>query len=590
MAQVGIRKGKFTGHERETRNKAGGVAYNIKDASQRLVHMLGGFFNEKGFYPDHPSKDRDSRFDGMSTEAQGIVEAAEEIAQGDNWRDLLAIAAYAREDLNLRTVPVVLYAVAAEFGAGKFAKNGKGWTRAYAEAIMQRADEPRKVFAAWRHLYGEMRAVGGRFICTNHPKHRLKRPISDRLKAFPEHLLAKYDGTGSPSLRDTIRTCARDAISLPKVMYFVDREKWAQMNPEKSTPILWARQKLATKTEFDKEAVALAKQARATWEMLSSQFGKSKELWGHMAGNMGYMATIRNLRNMVEAGVDLRKAGVLKKLAKRDEVLRSKQLPFRFLSAARIFDESIGARTGNRWYGAQNYNTDVMNAGTQKQPILDSIDEALSHAVENLPEVPGVTAIFVDNSGSMDSPVSAESKISNVDAGNILAAILAARGEEVHTCAFTDRPYEVTMRKRDSVLTNMARIAAAGGDGGSTNAYLCPAWLQGKEVKADRIILVSDMQCWDSRGYGNRGFREAVQNYRQWAGKDVWLHSINMRDTKESQMADDDGKINLMGGFSEKILNYIVDAETAVRAAEDKGEKIAAETVSLDVIRQKYIF
>lgn len=578
MAQVGINK--KTGITTETRNKAGGIAYDITDPSTRLMHLVGTMFNEEGFYPDSPGND-DSRFAGMTSEAQALVTTAEEIAQGDNWRDLLAIAAYTRQDLNLRTVPTVLYAIAAEFGANRMSKNNKPWLRAYSNIIMQRADEPRKVFAAWRHLYGGIQRINGRAICTNHPKHRLKRAISERLREFPEHLLAKYDSTGSPSLRDTIRACARDVISLPKIMYFVDRSKWAKMNPEVSTPILYARTKLSELTEFNDEAIKLAKQARATWEILSSQFGKSKEMWSFVAGSMGYMATLRNLRNMVEVGVDLKTAGVLSKLADKDEVLGSKQLPFRFLSAARIFDASLGSRSRS-WY-----DTPSVVTSNQTQSILNALDDALDHSVENLPEVPGVTAIFVDNSGSMDCKVSGKSTITAVDAGNMLAAILGKRCEEVYTCAFTDKPYEVVMRKKDSVLTNMKAIAKAGGDGGSTNAYLCAPWLQQKGVKADRIILVSDMQCWDSYS-GDSSFRGSVMKYRTFAGKDVWLHSINIAGAKEAQVASSDKNVNLMSGFSEKILNYIMDAENALTAAKDAGEK-APKGASLDSVRSKYI-
>lgn len=607
-------------HEQETVNKAGGVAFNIPDPSLRLMHMVGAMFNEPKYYEDLKPQPED-RLAGLNSEARALIETAEELAKSENWRDLLAIATYAREELHMRTTPVILYAIAAEHSANKFAlgqtfkydyklskmvkvplKGQEGWARAYAEAVMQRADEPRLVFAAWRVLYGEQKQVGGRTICTNFPRHRVKRAIADRLVALPEHLLAKYDADGSPSLKDTIRVCAREHISNPKLLYFVDREAWEKggdpkkgptFDPKTATPTLWAKTQLSKKKEFDDEAMALAKKAHATWENLMSQFKSSgaQKLWEFLAPQMGYMALLRNLRNMVESGVDLKAAKVLDTISDEKEVLASKQLPFRFLSAARIFDPSIGGRT------AHSYRTvDAAKPNAQNLVVLDALDKALGFSVQNLPKLPGNTAVFIDNSGSMNSPVSEMSEITNVDAANMLGALMALASDNVKVYAFTDRPYPVQIRKADSVLTNMARIAKAGGDGGSTNAYLCPPALQTEGFKADRIILISDMQCWDNRGGGTgASFREAVKTYRKWAGKKTWLHSINMVGTVEAQMASDDPNTNLLSGFSDQTVRAIAAAESKaveVAAAEDaastpKSEK--RQVASIDYVRDNYV-
>ncbi len=573
-------------HKDETVNKAGGVAYNIPDPATRLMHIVGQMFNEPTYYEDLKPTPTD-RLAGLTSEARAVVETAEALAASDNWRDLLAIAAYAREELHMRTTPVILFAVAAEAGANKFAKNGKAWARAYADKVMQRADEPRLVFAAWRALYGNIQDVGGRVVCTNFPRHRVKNPIGDRLAAFPEHLLAKYDADGSPSLRDTIRACAREHMSQPKLLFFVDRAAWEKggdpkkgkvFDPKVETPTLWAKVQLAKMTEFNEEAKVLATKSRATWENLSSQFKGDKRVWEFIGPNLGYMAMLRNLRNMVQAGIDLTASGVLAKITDANEVLNSKQLPFRFFSAARIFDPSIGAR--NPTAGVEKVDS------PQNPAILDAIDRALTISVQSLPRLPGKTAVFIDNSGSMDSKVSGDSTVSKVDAGNILGAMMAVLSDDVRVCAFTNMPYPVAIRKADSVLTNMARVALAGGDGGSTDAHKCAPWLQAQDFKADRIILISDMQCWDS-GYGNRGVRESIMSYRKWAGKNTWVHSINIGGTVEAQMAQGDPNVNLMSGFSDQLVKAIAAAESPAGSAKDPETK--RQLASLAYVREKYV-
>ena len=51
---------------------------------------------------------------------------------------------------------------------------------------------------------------------------------------------------------------------------------------------------------------------------------------------LGYMAMLRNLRNLLNVGVDNETLNIVQnKIASQDAVLHSKQLPYRFLSAFR---------------------------------------------------------------------------------------------------------------------------------------------------------------------------------------------------------------------------------------------------------------
>ena len=89
------------------------------------------------------------------------------------------------------------------------------------------------------------------------------------------------------------------------------------------------------------------------------------------------MATLRNLRNMQQANIDIM-VDALSYLQNPRAVENSKQLPFRFLSAYKMLQK-------------ENFSGDV----------LDAIENAMTTSIENLPRFTGRTFVMTDNSGSM---------------------------------------------------------------------------------------------------------------------------------------------------------------------------------------------
>ncbi|WP_289466150.1 TROVE domain-containing protein, partial [Klebsiella pneumoniae] len=67
-----------------------------------------------------------------------------------------------------------------------------------------------------------------------------------------------------------------------------------------------------------------------TWETQLSARGNTAEVWNELIDNhrLGYMALLRNLRNIVNSGSD-RIPQVAATIADPEQVRRSKQLPFR---------------------------------------------------------------------------------------------------------------------------------------------------------------------------------------------------------------------------------------------------------------------
>jgi len=198
--------------------------------------------------------------------------------------------------------------------------------------------------------------------------------------------------------------------------------------------------------------------------------------WSAVIPSMGYMAALRNLRNFDEAGVPDEVADtVARRLANPVQVARSRQFPYRFLSAYR-------AAPSLRWGHA--------------------LEKALAAATANIPVLPGRTLVLVDTSGSMQGPVSGNSRVRHVDVGALIGVALAFRGCAVDLIGFADGTFRHRVTRRGSMLRDIDSFTARIGEVGH-GTRLTDA-LHATYSGHDRVIVVSDMQTFPS-GRGTVG-------------------------------------------------------------------------------------
>lgn len=516
-----------------TVNRAGGEAFSINDPSLRMLTMLGSsFFNEPNYYGK--SADGEDASLGLSADAAHMIETAKQIARGDNPRDLLALALWARSEMNIRSTPQVLLAVAAS------EPKTKPFVRQYARKIVQRADEVRQVFAAYLALF-----AGG--VAQNKRNQKLpnslKRGLADAIGKFSEAQLMKYDSDERPTFKDVLRMIDRGkdfGLPQPVYKYLVSGEV---VDPS-ATPVIAARKALAKKTSFDDEARALIEASHANWEVVLSQFGgSSRAVWDVVLPQMGYMALLRNLRNMLQAGVD--PAKLAERIADPREVAKSKQLPFRFYTASKMLHDAGLLKGKNGVVG-------------------EALETALVHAATALPRLTGVTVIASDNSGSMSSPVSAKSVVTHQAASNMLAAIAQRISDDAHVIVFGESARLVPVTVSDSILSAMNKQASTN-VGHATNAHKVLELMIEKKIVADRLVLFSDMQCYSSTG-GPQTFSGSVANYRSKLNPSLVVHSVDLAGYGTSALTTADPRVNLVSGFSEKILRTIGEFERALEA------------------------
>lgn len=368
-------------------------------------------------------------------------------------------------EANMRTASLV---GAAEYVKARLDAGITGDNRHVIASVLQRADEPAEMLAYWTSNYG--RKI----------PQPVKRGVADAaVRLYSEKSLLKYD-TDSKGYRfgDVINLThpiPKGAWQSDLFRHAIDRRHGRDNAiPEiLSTLVANATFKTYAPLYIDRlaESGELADalgNAGMTWEQLGSFGPWTAARWEAMIPSMGYMATLRNLRNFDEAGISNKAAKqVGERLADPDEVARSRQFPFRFLSA---FEQVPSLRWGQ------------------------ALDEALGHSLKHLPDLPGRTLILIDTSASMSSMgYSARSTVTPVKAAAVFGVALGARlGERADIRGFASGEFKHDVRKGASPIAEIARFVKRVGEVGHGTDIA--GAVRRQYNGHDRVFIISDMQ------------------------------------------------------------------------------------------------
>jgi 60 kDa SS-A/Ro ribonucleoprotein len=557
-----------------TVNRAGGVSFEINDATTKLIIMTGAaFFAEPKFYNADlcvPKRDKTGKLgklverleivegklkgfvscDELPETAREVLATAIDVAKGQNPEDILIVANWLRNEMNIRLTPQVLLVLASHVDTSK------SMVRRYATSIVRRPDEVKTGLLVHRFLFGWKSLPNGLAI-----------GLGDALAKFGERGLMKYDDDGFPTWKDVLCWLPRKGgwpLKPEVATYF----KTGNIIDPAATPIISARKELTKKTDFDKEAQTLAYKSMVNWEVLLSQFGKDKTaVWSFLVKNglVGYMALLRNMRNILEAKVSQDVIQMVSdKLSNHDEVVKSKQLPFRFFSAMKALEGMEGG--------------DLADTGE----LMAAIELASNEACSNMPRLPGTTVIFADVSQSMiRNMVSEKSTVSCRDAAVMLCGIVAKVADRPYVVAFGTRPAPVKIAKTDSVIGIAKKAMNAETYGCATNGHKCVEWMIENKLVPDRVIFLSDMQMWNSSQDDDAGksLADVWGDYLRTApgAKNTWVHCVHVNGYGDNVLQGD--RVNMVAGFSEKVFTTLLQTEGVLGAQ-------ALPTV--DQIREKW--
>lgn len=412
---------------------------------------------------------------------------------------LMKLASYARNEMYLRSAPIFMLVEGAQYDAVK------PYIRKYTPHIIKRADELTETIAQFINKYGEIGERGNASL-----PNSLKKGIADSFYNFDEYQFAKYDRGGKVKLSDVLR------LVHPK-----------PRNDEESALFKRIRENTLTTPE--------------TWETVISVNGSTKENWEVIMPKMPYMAKLRNLRNFLKVGADIGPA--LEHLTNPKAVKNSKQFPFRFYSALK----AVNGFEGDPF---------------DKQKINTALENALEMSTTNLPKLKGRTYITCDESGSMTAHISHRSDVTCMDIANIMGALAYHLSDEAIVGMFATNFGLANINPKDAVLTNMEKIRQHGSRlGGGTSAYLALKYIIENKIPVDRVLLFSDMQCYDTQsrmwgGYQN-SLAEQWRTYKSSVAPHAKLYSFDLAGYGTLQFPREDKSVILIAGWSDRVLEFI---------------------------------
>lgn len=390
--------------------------------------------------------------DEFYEDGKSIADRISEAASLVKPAELAALAIEARKVFNLRHIPLLLLDTLSKTGPKLMAET--------TERVISRADE-----------MGELLQVYWRNGRKSVPR-QMRLGLQQAFTKFDEYQLAKYDRDGVVKLRDVLR------IARPK-----------PANDEQSA--LWKRVKDRALVTPD------------TWEVALSGGANKKDTFERLLreNNLGYLALLRNLRNMASSGVD---TDLVRQAIVARQGGAQRVFPFRYVAAAR--------------------------AAPQFEPFLD---QALCEAISELPVYLGKTVILIDVSGSMDLALSQKSDMKRIDAAAALGAIIPG---DIRLFTFSNSIKEVPPRRGMAGVDAIVKSQPHGG----TNLGAAVSWINGN-VKADRLIVITDEQSYDAVPNAfAKGYMINVASAKNGIGYGSWTH---------------------IDGFSEGVLRFIHEVE-----------------------------
>lgn len=387
--------------------------------------------------------------DGISN-AKVIAELITKVAS----EKVAALALKARKDMKLRHVPLHLMRELARVGKMKADD---------LTAVIQRPDELGEfVSLYWAEKKQPL-------------SNQVKRGLANAFHKFNEYAFAKWDKNSA-------------AVRLRDVMFLT--------HVKPTSPEQEALFKRIASDEL---------KTPDTWETeLSSGANKGETFTRLMREKkLGALAFLRNLRNMVQAGVD---ESLIRSYAK--SVNTDRVLPFRFLAAARIVPQ-----------------------------FEDMLEEMMLRSLESHEKLPGKTVLLIDVSGSMfGTKVSAKSDLDRFDAAAALAILAREICDEVEIYSFSNKVERVVPRRGFALIEAIrnSQLHSGTSTGAAVNAV-------NASVAYDRLVIFTDEQSSDRvPNPKGRGYVINVASYENGINSSAWT---------------------TITGMSEAVIDYIAQSE-----------------------------
>lgn len=439
------------------------------------------------------------------------------------------LAVYARTKMNLRSIPLFLLVELAKI------HNGDSLVSSAVSKTVLRADEITELLACyqWRNESGKGDKKLG----------KLSRQIQNGLKMsfnrFDEYQFSKYDRKKAVvNLKDALFLVHPKAKDDAQQMIF---DKIASGSLD--VPYTWeTRFSVLGQKHFGSEGDKMLA-FRKLWEELLD------------SGKLGYMALLRNLRNILNSNVSQEHISRLcRRLSDPVHVAASKQLPFRFLSA---YKEIKNCRS------------------VYSSSVLSALEQAALASAANIDGFGPETGVLVaaDVSASMMHPVSMNSSVELYDIAILLSMILKSRCASVISGMFGDK-WKVINMPQSHILANTMEMRRREGEVGySTNGYKVIDWLIKEDIRMDKVMIFTDCQMWNSL-YSDAHIETLWKKYKSvYPGAKLYLFDLAGYGRTPLRIEKND--VFLIAGWSDKVFDVL--------SAIEKGESTLSEIRKIEV-------
>ena len=510
-------------HPNAVRNYEGGLSFSVDPLTELYMKAATCMVGEPKFYESADFAD------------QNLIATAHKVLATDP-EFVLQLAVYCREQMHLRSVPLVLCAEYANMAPGTVPNASK-----YISRVIQRADELTEILA----YQFERNGVSPRKAKL---PMAIKHGVADAFRKFDTYQLGKYQGKGSAvSLKDAL------FITHPKPKYANQQKDWDNLVAGTlETPVTWETQR---------------SQGLMTWsEVIHSVFNKDGKI-------MNYMAQIRNLRNIMKSP-DVSNDDISLLCAMISDyggVSNSKQLPYRFLSAYRTI--RFGMWTERRGNMIIMHEGDkVITEHPMINGVLDALEDAAAVSVDNMNLLLGTTLMACDVSRSMFNRISEKSVVKQFDIGLMLGSMAHQFCTASITGIFGDTWKPIPMSKRSGILSNVIDMEGREGEVGySTNGHKVIEYLLENKIKVDRLMFFTDNQMWNS-GQDTSFAPTFIKYQRKYP--DVRLYLFDLSGYGNIVVPQDTKNVCLIAGWSDTIFDFIRANEETGTSAIDKIKAI----------------
>lgn len=366
----------------------------------------------------------DQYYESASDQMNRYMDLTREVAEKYGWEFVAKAAFFSRNELGLRSISELTAAI---LNGQKF-DNKRTFFRNY----FNRPDAIGEIFSILDNFIGDKRS------------HALVRGAGDYLSSLKDYHIGKYKMNGKEyNMYDLINITHAHSASIDKYK-----------NGTLETPDTWETAISSSKSDEEKSQ---------NWQRLVEE------------NKLGYLALIRNLRNIVNSSPDADWIEEYLVPQIENEVAIKKSL---------VFPYQIYCSWKN--YGIRNISIDA------------ALDRAFRIACGNMPKMDGRTVIVLDVSGSMENKLSSNSQLTLKEVGAVYAAAMFVNCN-ADFIKFGNDAKRIKLNKLENIFNLVEKMYANDNCGYGTD--IVPAFRLMNE-KYDRIFLVSDMQIMNKNSSG----------------------------------------------------------------------------------------